>query len=84
MDISKKSSFPDKQCQEYTNGEINGNLCSVFCNSKNRLKEKTSPRDEGNYNTGVLYPLAGCPNSFHSGKDVVFPAILSGANKVFP
>ena len=83
MKIKRHCSIPDRQCEEYTKGEIHGNLCNVFCNSKNRLKEKTSPRDEGNFNTGVLYPLSGCPNSFHSGKDVVFPAILSGDHKVW-
>ena len=30
-----------------------------------------------------MYPLAGCPKSFHGGKDVVFPATISGSNKVW-
>ena len=72
----------DSHCDAYTRGDIYGNVCNVFCNSKNRLKEENIPRDEGNIHTGVLYPQAGCPNSFHAGKDVVFPAILSGADKV--
>ena len=72
----------DQQCDDYTNGDITGNLCNVFCNSKNCNKEENIPRDHENFNTGVLYPLEGCPNSFHGGKDVVFPAIISGSNKV--
>ena len=72
----------DKQCDAYTNGDVTGNLCNIFCNSKNRNKEENIPRDHENFNTGVLYPLEGCPNSFHGGKDVVFPAIISGSNRV--
>ena len=72
----------DTQCDAYTKGEATGNLCNIFCNSKNRKKEEKIPREQDNYNTGVLYPLAGCPNSFHGGKDVVFPATISGSNKV--
>ena len=74
--------FLDNQCDAYTKGEATGNLCSIFCNSKNRQKEEKLPRDQGNYNKGVLYPLAGCPNTFHGGKDVVFSATISGSNKV--
>ena len=72
----------DKQCDAFINGDASGNLCNIFCNSKNRLKEENNPRHQGNYKTGVLYPQAGCPNSFHGGKDVVFPATISGSNKV--
>ena len=71
----------DQHCDHYTSGEIHGNMCEMFCNSKNRHKEQLSPRNEANIQSGVIYPLAGCPGS--TGKDIVFPAIISDATKVY-
>ena len=63
-------------------GEIHGSFCNIFCNTGNAFDKEEPSIDGMQYHMGSIKPVKGCPSGFHSGKDIVFPAIIDGIQKV--